>query len=139
MALLVKSAVKYSVAIEAAIALTVAKAAVRCFPFRRMITMSSLRINRSASRWDPRKISQASSIVARVGDWLPWRSVCLDRALALQWILRRRGVDALLHYGVQLSDGSLNAHAWIVAEGQPLVGADLASQYVVLQIFPSTN
>lgn len=44
---------------------------------------------------------------------VPWRTVCLRKGLALQWMLRRRGIDARLHYGIGKDDvGALCAHLW---------------------------
>lgn len=57
---------------------------------------------------------------------------CLARSLALQWMLRRRGVESELRIGVRRSDGALSAHAWIECGGIPVnddVG--VASAYAV--------
>lgn len=42
---------------------------------------------------------------------------CLDQSLALWWLLRRRGVKAAIKLGGRLSDGQLQAHAWVVCHG----------------------
>lgn len=38
---------------------------------------------------------------------------CLDRALTLWWLLRRRGVAADLRIGARKEGGRFEAHAWV--------------------------
>jgi hypothetical protein len=45
---------------------------------------------------------------------------CLTRSLYLWWLLRRRGVDSQLRIGVRLTDGTLDAHAWVEHAGIPI-------------------
>lgn len=57
---------------------------------------------------------------------------CLTRSLLLGWLLRRRGVASNLRIGVRLTNGALDAHAWVECEGIPVndrpdVGTQFAS------------
>jgi hypothetical protein len=45
---------------------------------------------------------------------------CLTRSLYLWWLLRRRGIDSQLRIGVRLTDGALDAHAWVEHAGIPV-------------------
>ncbi|MDQ1315294.1 MAG: hypothetical protein QG662_1403 [Pseudomonadota bacterium] len=45
---------------------------------------------------------------------------CLTRSLYLWWLLRRKGVYCHLRIGVRLSEGALEAHAWVERAGIPL-------------------
>jgi hypothetical protein len=45
---------------------------------------------------------------------------CLRRSLALQWLLRRRGIVTQLRLGVQKEERDLNAHAWLEYAGHPI-------------------
>lgn len=45
---------------------------------------------------------------------------CLTRSLLLGWLLRRRGVQSQLRIGVRLTQGALDAHAWVECEGVPV-------------------
>ena len=47
-------------------------------------------------------------------------SNCLTRSLLLVWLLRRRGVSTDLRIGVRLSQGNLEAHAWVEHEGSAI-------------------
>jgi hypothetical protein len=44
-------------------------------------------------------------------------ATCLQRSLALLWLLRRNGISSELHIGTRKEDGRLEAHAWIEIEG----------------------
>jgi hypothetical protein len=56
---------------------------------------------------------------------------CLTRSLYLWSLLRRRGIDSQLRIGVRLTQGQLEAHAWVEHAGIPVndrpdVSADFA-------------
>jgi hypothetical protein len=53
---------------------------------------------------------------------LPLR--CLERSVALCWILRRKGLDAKVHIGVRTYSGGLNAHAWVQCGNRVLNDSD---------------
>src|SRR5262249_19102104 len=42
---------------------------------------------------------------------------CLQRSLALWWLLRRQGIRSELYIGTRKEAGRLDAHAWIEMEG----------------------
>lgn len=42
---------------------------------------------------------------------------CLRRALVLQWLLRRRGIQTQLRFGVRTQGNDLQAHAWLEKDG----------------------
>jgi hypothetical protein len=50
----------------------------------------------------------------------PWPMTCLPRALALRWMLARRGVAGDLQVGVQKAASGMQAHAWVELGGQPV-------------------
>ena len=47
-------------------------------------------------------------------------ATCLTRSLLLGWLLRRRCVTSELRIGVRLTQGVLDAHAWVECEGVPV-------------------
>ena len=64
--------------------------------------------------------------VDRAAARLPGVTKCLPRAMALQWLLHRRGLDATLVIGVKpgAARGGLDdLHAWVVSEGEVVIGA----------------
>lgn len=53
------------------------------------------------------------------------KSVCLPQAMALHWMLRRRGLKSTLVIGIAGSGGSRGAdllHAWVEQDSQPIFG-----------------
>lgn len=48
---------------------------------------------------------------------LPFKTNCLDRSLALWWILRSRGVAVELCIGARKERGRFEAHAWVEVGG----------------------
>jgi len=50
----------------------------------------------------------------------PFPVTCLTRSLLLGWLLRRRGVASDLRIGVRLTQGMLDAHAWVECDGVPV-------------------
>ena len=54
---------------------------------------------------------------------VPFRSLCLEKALAVTAMLRRRGIGAVTRFGVA-SEGApgLAAHAWVEAAGVEVTG-----------------
>jgi hypothetical protein len=56
------------------------------------------------------------------------RANCLQRSLALWWVLRRNGIYSELHIGTRKEVGLLNAHAWIEVESVVLNDSDDVSR-----------
>jgi len=59
---------------------------------------------------------------------------CLERSLALQWMLRRRGVNAQLEIGAHKVSEGISAHAWVEVNGQ-VVGEseEISERFKVLE------
>lgn len=52
-----------------------------------------------------------------------WRSMCLEKALAGKWMLRRRGIPSTMYVGMAKRGDEFIAHAWLVGAGQTVTGA----------------
>lgn len=106
---------------EAGIALAAASALTRLLPFHRFISLGARPL--------PARGREADATIARIvdalADRIPFRAVCLQRGIALQWMLRRRGVDAVLHYGIELpgDETELSAHVWVSVDEKVVIGA----------------
>lgn len=53
---------------------------------------------------------------------LPWKTLCLPRAVAAKWLLQRRGYSSTIQLGVGTRDARLHAHAWLSIDGETLIG-----------------
>ncbi len=62
-------------------------------------------------------IPQCVRATRRASDNGLYRGNCLSRSLALSWLLRRRGIAAQVRLGVRVTDGQLQAHAWVGTSG----------------------
>jgi hypothetical protein len=83
---------------------------------------------------DQREAERLGRTVAAVAWRLPWHPTCLRQALAVQRMLRRRGIASRLHLGV--ADVSVNAaHAWVTVEGRPVVGRRGIERFVPIAAF----
>lgn len=61
--------------------------------------------------------------VAAVSPWMPFKTACLQQAMAARMMLSRRGIGSVLHLGVDDIAGSkLTAHAWLDAGGVKVTG-----------------
>jgi Transglutaminase-like superfamily len=72
--------------------------------------------------------------VARDARRLPWHPTCLRQAVAVQRMLRRRGIPGRLHLGVA-SIADAEAHAWVTVGDQPVIGAREQERFVPLAVF----
>lgn len=119
---------------EASTALLAASLATRLLPFNQYIGFGARRLRTPCTRSG----AEEARIVDAIANRLPFRAVCLQRGLALQWMLRRRGVDALLHYGVQLKpEGEeITAHVWVSVDGDVLLGAPQHLLYAEVARYP---
>lgn len=52
-------------------------------------------------------------------------TTCLRQALAVHWLLRRRGLQPELRFGVDRIDNAPDMHAWVELEGVPLAQPQL--------------
>ncbi|MDO9147208.1 MAG: lasso peptide biosynthesis B2 protein [Hydrogenophaga sp.] len=76
---------------------------------------------------DIQALGEAVNIAAR---HTPFHATCLTRSLLLGWLLRRRGVASELRIGVRLTQGTLDAHAWVECGGVPVNDRpDIATQF----------
>ena len=121
---------------EALLALVAASAAIRLLPFSKAVGLGARPL---PQRKPPPEAVVRDTVVCveAAARRLPWKTLCFQKGLALQWILRRRGIDARLHYGVgQDEEGELAAHVWIAADGDIVIGGEQAPRFRSLIVLP---
>lgn len=59
------------------------------------------------------EVARIATLVNIAALHVPFPATCLTRSLLLGWMLRRRGVASQLRIGVRLTEGVLDAHAWV--------------------------
>jgi hypothetical protein len=78
---------------------------------------------------DARKVAWAVKTAARV---VPG-AVCLAQAVATQRMLAARGRVSTLEVGVAKNQQGLEAHAWLVCDGDIVIGGEEAGKFVPLE------
>lgn len=101
--------------------------------FVRFRTLSRF-LDRSAERLSRRDTKKATfperdvwAVRVVAGRLLP-RRPCLTQALAVYFLLRRRGYAPQLQIGVTKEEETLRAHAWVESDGEIVIGGELSPQ-----------
>ena len=123
--------------VEAIGAVCVASLAVKLLPFKAAIRLGSRASVPACSTSRADVLSGVRWAIDAATRNLPWNAVCIHRGLATQRMLRRRGIDARLHYGLAKDvEKALRAHVWVDALGETLIGGEEAGDYVRVATFP---
>lgn len=95
-------------------------------PFRRLApvlgTLNCVTPLERGDMSDCTKDKRLGSILKALSDYLPWRSMCLEQALAGMMLLRFKGVASTIYFGVSQGDKTLEAHAWLRCGEQIVTG-----------------
>lgn len=121
---------------EALATLAAASLAIRLLPFRR-VAAGAARARPPRAGADARLLARVRWSVNAWGRRVPWRAVCFQRGLAAHWMLRRRGIASVLHYGAaQVPDEGLSAHVWVSVGERIVTGGGEAPRFARLASFP---
>jgi len=68
-------------------------------------------------------------------------ATCLERSLALWWLLGRQGIASSLRIGTRKNEAKFEAHAWVECDGVALNEADGAHEHYAAfdEAFPVLN
>jgi len=102
-------------------------------PFRRVaprlgefVAPVDPRVAERAAATTPDQAATARAIgwaVRSAAPFMPFRSVCLQQAMAAQAMLRRRGIASVMHFGASPNDRrAIAGHAWLDAAGVKVTG-----------------
>ena len=122
-------------ALRAAALLAYINLALRLRPFSKVICLGSVPIIPNETPQD-QVIGPAVRAVKRASYAAPWRTACIHDGLALQLMLRRRGVPAVLCYGTRQLDGKLQAHVWVRVGDEIVLGEEDAPHYHLVATYP---
>ena len=128
--------------VEAFLWLAFARVALLIFPFRTLAARLGDALPpadaaaRLAQARDPAGAAALAKdigwAVRRVAEYVPFRAVCLQQALAGKHMLRRRGISSALHLGVATGGEvgePMKAHAWLDAAGVKVTGYPFDAAY----------
>lgn len=133
--------------IAAIVALIVTRVGLRLLGFGRWWRLQRWLLRRGTSDHKPRLGATATHRVAwgiDVASGVSWgQDTCLTRALAGHLLLGVLGHSATIRVGVrhdEQKEPGLAAHAWVEAEGEPVIGARaLAREHAALPPIGSAN
>lgn len=97
--------------------------ALRILPFKHLLALSH-RMG-PLGRREPifeLPVTRVVWLVEVASQHAPVNATCLKKALVLSWLLGRRGIPRELRIGVTRDNGSLKAHAWLLSDGQTILG-----------------
>ena len=130
----------FALLFEAFVALMVCSAAIGLLPFRLVGRLASRPVRVPPPHEHSRLTDKVTWAVAACARRVPWRTVCFQQGLAVQIMLRRRGVASTLYFGAARDeDRGLAAHVWVRLGGRDVIGCEVAERFAVLASFPAEN
>jgi hypothetical protein len=105
---------------QAVLLLPLASAGLRLFTFARVHALLSSLPKADRPPLPVERVTAIARLLQSANDAGFVRVTCLPHSLVLWWILRRRGGDAVLRFGVRKATGELEAHAWVEHGGLAL-------------------
>ena len=123
--------------VEAVALCTVAGLLIRFLAFRRLAPRLGQHMAVSPETSEAATLQEVARIrwaVAAAGAHLPWHPVCLPRAVAAHWMLRRRGIPSTLYLGADPARG-YDAHAWVRAGTTIVTGGPREDRFAVVASF----
>jgi hypothetical protein len=77
---------------------------------------------------------RVGNVIAAIANITPWRSLCLEQALAIQFFLRWYRIPSVVYFGVARDDGqTMRAHAWTCVGPVFATGGNSFSQFTVVR------
>jgi hypothetical protein len=124
---------------EAVVFLAAARAAVVLLPFRVLARGLGTHMAEAASPRanEPERLRGFTWALGAAAARTPWRSACLEQAIAAKAMLRRRGIPTTLYLGVARppDGGAIAAHAWLRSGTVPVTGGSDVEGYAVVATF----
>jgi hypothetical protein len=119
--------------VESALLLAAARTLVLLVPFR-MYSRAMGRNGESPEAPATEAVHRVSRAIESMSAHVPWRSTCLEQALAAKAMLRGRGLSNTLYVAVAREPG-LEAHAWVRSGDVCVSGQAEFDRYTVVARF----
>ena len=123
--------------VEAVAMLGAASFLIALVPFRKVTLLARLPATSPPAPGEQlERIRAVRWAVAASARRVPWRAKCIEQGFAAQWMLRRRAVPAILHYGVAKREGGLAAHVWVRSGANDVIGCESSGEFSEVAQFP---
>lgn len=124
---------------EAVASLACARIAMAFLPFRRVAAWLGTPGAQSPAVVRPEEARKAEFIgwaVSALGRRVPWDGRCLAQALAATAMLRRRGVEGTVSFGVREGESAgFEAHAWLRVGQRVITGGGVHERFKAFTTF----
>lgn len=124
---------------EALFSLGIARIIMACVPFRRIARWLGVQGAESPATVTPGNARTAELVgwaVSVLGPRVPWDGRCLAQALAAATMLRRRGVEGTVTFGVRERESAgFTAHAWFRVGSRVITGGAGHEDYKAFTTF----
>jgi hypothetical protein len=114
-------------------AVAAARLALWLLPFR--VTrrhVAAIHPRRIPATSDPVMVRNLVRAVRAASRLVP-QATCLTQAIALHYLLARRGREGRIHIGVRrLDSGSFESHAWVELDGEVVIGGEDLDRFIPL-------
>jgi hypothetical protein len=119
--------------LESLLFLATARLVVRLIPFRVYARLMG-RDGDSPLTPAPEAVHRVSRAIASISGHVPWRSRCLEQALAAKAMLRGRGLSNTLYLALA-RDPTIEAHAWVRSGDVCVTGQAEFERYTIVARF----
>jgi len=124
---------------EALVCLAIARIAMACVPFRRIAAWLGTSGAESPAGATPEEARTAEAVgwaVGVMGRHVPWDGRCLAQALAATSMLRRRGLEGTVSFGVcEGESAGFDAHSWLRVGSMIVTGGASHERFIVSTTF----
>ncbi|MBC8145383.1 MAG: lasso peptide biosynthesis B2 protein [bacterium] len=110
---------------EAAFIVTAVRVALTVVPYTALRRMRGFVLRVASWLSKPSRDPQELAAAVRIASRHVPNATCLTQALALHFMMARRGIASRVTVGVAQRNGRLAAHAWIDQDGVVLIGGDV--------------
>ncbi len=102
--------------------LAAARVALRTIQSRKLLPGAGHVTPGSGASAPPAAAVRVGATLEKIAPAMPFRAMCLEKALAGQWMLRRRGIRTTLFLGMAKEGSTYLAHAWLRCNGATITG-----------------
>ena len=113
--------------------LLAARLALRWVPVKKIVAWKQRPLVAKAHAADAAgRVRWAVLVAAR---YSPVEFVCFPQCLAAAELLRGQGIASRLHYGVKREGDKLLTHTWLEADGEMVIGGEVAGEFSELDVY----
>jgi len=134
------STVEWRFALEALALICAVRITLAVLPFPKAMSCLGLHQGQPASNINDigdtsTQITAVGLAVQRAASVSPLKAVCLQQAATVAIMLRRRGLQVAVYFGVATEEGILMAHAWSVSRGIIITGKQKTDRFVPITVY----